>query len=98
MLKWKSILCTRSKEVNVHGWEVREGLTEVLRERRVGKAPLMKENVLDMQLQKDIDRIQEQIIGYFAEVVEPGFISQFLELNPEVLFIYISKNEKYKVC
>ena len=53
MLKWKSILCTGSKEVNVHGWEVREGLTEVLRERRVGKAPLMKENVLDMQLQKD---------------------------------------------
>lgn len=98
MQKWKSILCTRSKEVNVHGWEVREGLTEVLRERRVGKAPLMKENVLDMQLQKDIDHIQEPIIGYFAEVVEPGFISQFLELNPEVLFIYISKNEKYKVC
>lgn len=26
MLKWKSILCTRSKEVNVHSWEVREGL------------------------------------------------------------------------
>ena len=55
-------------------------------------------NVLDMQLQKDIDHIQEQIIGYFGEVVEPGFISQFLELNPEVLFIYISTGEKYKVC
>lgn len=96
MLKWKSILCTRSKEVNVHGWEVREGLTEVLRERRVGRAQLM--NVLDMQLQKDIDHIQEQIIEYFGEVVEPGFISQFLELNPEVLFIYISTGEKYKVC
>ena len=58
----------------------------------------MKENVLDIQLQKDIDHIQEQIIGYFAVVVEPGFISQFLELNPEVLFIYISTGEKYKVC
>ena len=96
MLKWKSILCTRSKEVNVHEWEVREGLTEVLRERRVGRAPLM--NVLDMQLQKDIDHIQEQIIGYFGEVLEPGFISQFLGLNPEVLFIYISTGEKSKVC
>lgn len=71
---------------------------QFLRERRVGKAPLMKENVLDIQLQKDIDHIQEQIIGYFAVVVEPGFISQFLELNPEVLFIYISTGEKYKVC
>lgn len=29
MLKWKSILSSRSQEVNVRGWEVREGLASL---------------------------------------------------------------------
>lgn len=38
MLKWRNILCARNKEINMYGREVRECLTEVLRQRRVERA------------------------------------------------------------
>lgn len=53
--------------------------------------------MLDMQLGKGIGHILEQIIAYVRGVVEPRFVSQVLELNPGVLFIYVTTGDKYKV-
>lgn len=47
---------------------------------------------------KGIERILEPVIGYVGAVVQPGFISQVLELSLGVLFIYVTTVDKYKVC
>lgn len=64
MLKWRDKLCIRSRDVNVYVWGVREGLTEVLREKgEEGSVNEKEENVLDMQLGNSIDHMLKQILG-----------------------------------
>lgn len=62
-----------------------------------GEGSKKEENVLDMQVVKGIEHILEPIIEYVQRVVQPGFISQVLELSLWVLLIYVTTVVKYKV-